>query len=104
MADSFPPPHPKLPLPLNPNSIEDLAAYLTRVVARLNDWQDIDVTFTGPGVSFACIHALARVPSYYEVVWADAEVTVFADTASGWGYNVVYFQSNAAARVRIRLR
>lgn len=104
MADSFPPVYTKLPLPAATASLEDLAAYLTRVVARLNDWQDIDVTFTGPGVSFACIHALARVPSYYEVVWADAEVTVFADTASGWGYNVVYFQSNAAARVRIRLR
>lgn len=98
---SFPPEYEKLPFP---RVSEDPLAFLTRVIGRLNDYEDHDVTFTAPGLSFAVVHSLRRVPSYYEVVWADSEVTVFADTASGWGYNVVYFQSNAAARVRIRLR
>ena len=100
---SFPPSYPKLPLPTTLDAINPLA-YLTRLVTLLNDYEDHDLHFEAPGVSYAIAHTLARTPAYYEVVWADTEVTIFADTASGWGYNVVYFQSNAAARIRIRLR
>lgn len=98
---SFPPPFPKLPFP---HVSEDPLAFMTRVIGVLNDYQDLDIEFVTPGTSYAAPHNLARIPSYYEVVWADSEVTIFADMESGWGYNVVYFQANAAARVRVRLR
>lgn len=98
---TFPPDYAKLPVPATG---EDLQAYLVRLVSTLNDYEDHDVNFEAPGVSYAVVHGLRRVPSFYDVMWADSEATIFADTAKGWGYNVVYFQSNAAARVRIRLR
>lgn len=102
MADrNFPPELAKHPAP---TSGEDLQLFITRLVARLNDYQDIDITFDAPATNHPVPHQLGRIPSQYEVIWADAEVAIFANTAYGWGYNVVYFQASAAAHVRVRLR
>lgn len=101
MASQFPPQASKLP---RTDPSVTVAEQLDRLIALLNDYEDHDIAFTGPGVTMAVRHNLARVPSRFEVVWADAEAVIYADTASGWGYQVVYLQSNAAANVRIRLR
>ena len=100
---SFPPDSPRLNLP---SAVEDSRTQLERVVAQLNDYEDHDLTFPGlvSPETLAVAHGLRRVPSSFEILWIDNDANVYADTASGWGYNVVYFQSNAAARIRIRLR
>lgn len=101
MASLFPPARPKLPVITTDAEVRD---YLTRLVSALNDYEDHDISFTAGATATAARHNLSRVPASFEVLWVDADVSVYADTASGWGYNVVYFQATAACNARVRLR
>lgn len=94
---AFPPSAPKLGLAV------EAGRELRWLVDQLNDYEDHDLYFTAAG-DLAVPHTLKRVPASFEIIWLDADANVYALPSSGWGYNVVYFSSSAAARVRIRLR
>lgn len=100
---TFPPSAPKLPRPAPGEAAVD---YMERVVAQLNDYEDIDITFPGATSpeTLAVIHGLRRVPSSFELLFVDEDTNVSAAMTTGWGYNVVYLQATAACHVRIRLR
>lgn len=103
MAAPFPPDTEKYP---RPSDTDDLRLFLDRLVGHLNDYEDHDLTFVGPVFpeTLAVVHGLGRIPREFTVIYKDNNTVIHADPTLEWGYNVVYFQAQAAALVRIRLR
>lgn len=104
MADAnFPPLAKKLP---PPTKGEDQHDYLQRVVALLNDYFDVDLTFAATD-TVAVRHDLGRIPSAFQVLYIDdpgiTGPMIFAAPSVGWGSKVVYFYSTGACHVRVRL-
>lgn len=99
---SFPPDHEKLPFP---RVSEDPLAFMTRVIGRLNDYEDHDLAIdVAVAATVAVRHNLGRVPSGFTVLWIDSPARVYAAMGTGWGYNVIYLTASANCNVRIRLR